>query len=135
MPLQVISDALNLPDAVTRLNEPYYAFAQTLNLDTSTGLVVWHSPIVRYDDPMFASVAHMMDRTRVEELLRVSIEDPGMMYGRLEGFVSLLHPKGTLLAPSPEQQVFVDIFRDWGDPVPILELHEKLTERCLRVMH
>lgn len=135
MPLQVISDALSLPNAVTRLNEPKWAFAQTINLGTSTGLVAWHSPVVRDTDPMFASVAHLIGRSRAEEILRVSFPDPGVIFGRLEGFVTLLHPKDVMLVPSPGQRVFVDIFKHWGDPVPICELHEKLMEQCQRVMH
>lgn len=135
MPLQVISEALGLPDAVTRLNEPSWAFAQTLNLGTSTGLLAWHSKIVRDTDPMFSDVKAMMQRSCVERILRVEYEDPMSMFGQLDGFVYLLHPKDVVSEPSRAQKLFTDIFAYWGDPVPVDKIGEKIYSRSLRVMN
>ncbi|BCP36390.1 hypothetical protein MINTMi198_17600 [Mycobacterium intracellulare M.i.198] len=135
MPLQVMAQALNLPDAVTRLNEPGWAFAQTVNLGTSQGLIMWRIPLVRDTDPMYAPVAALMERSEVEVLFSGEVVDPGVIGGKLEAFVALLHPEGQRQTPSPQQRTFVDIFENWGETVLPEHLPEKMAHMCALHTH
>ncbi|ANU79406.1 hypothetical protein SEA_BUZZBUZZ_72 [Mycobacterium phage BuzzBuzz] len=91
MPLQVLSRPLGLPDPVVRVAEPGLLFAETCNLLDVTGLLVYRSPMVKKTDPVYADVADILKRSRVELVGRDTIPDPMMYFGEGEWSVYLMH--------------------------------------------
>ncbi|AZS12045.1 hypothetical protein SEA_ZETZY_75 [Mycobacterium phage Zetzy] len=91
MPLQVLSRSLGLPDPVVRVAEPGLLFAETCNLLDVTGLLVYKSPVVQDSDPLYADVADILKRSRVEIVAKGTVPDPKMYFGEGEWSVRLLH--------------------------------------------
>jgi len=130
-----MAEALKLPDAIIRLNEPGWAFAQTINLGTSQGLIMWRIPLVRDTDRMYAPLADLISRSELETLIHAGIQDPAVIGGTWEALVALLHPAGPRQTPSPQQITFVDIFKAWGEPVTPEHLPEKMERMCILHAH
>ena len=134
MPLSILSQAFDLAQPVTRASDPGWLFAQTVNLVSSTGLIMWRTPLIRDEDGMFAPVLDLMKRSRVEQLVRVIVPDEHMWNGKLECVVALLHPLRGDVPPSAGQRHFVDVFRDWGACVKPCDMVAELASRTLRVL-
>lgn len=129
-----MSKAIGLPDSVVHLNEPRWGYAETVNLGSSTGLLMWYTTALRPDDSLLANVRHLLDRSRVETFIRAVIDDEAMMWGELQAFVGLLHPPGGPVEPSPAQRFYTDVFESWGSIVKPAQLAAKMHRRCRSTM-
>ncbi|AHY27137.1 hypothetical protein PBI_PHANTASTIC_74 [Mycobacterium phage Phantastic] len=114
MPLQIVSESLGLPDAVVRVSRFPFVFAETINLFDMTCLLTYRSVAVRDDDPVFADVAHLLERARsVETIFEETIPDALMMFGEATWKVQLLY-EGEPKAPSdPRVLRTIDLIKNW----------------------
>ncbi|QGJ97350.1 hypothetical protein PBI_ISCA_70 [Mycobacterium phage Isca] len=114
MPLQIVSDALELPDPVVRVSRFPFVFAETVNLYDMTCLLTYRSIAVRDDDPVFQDVAHLLARAgSVETIFEETIPDDLMMFGEATWKVQLLY-EGEPEAPSdPRVLRTIDLIKNW----------------------
>ncbi|AEJ92044.1 hypothetical protein SEA_HEATHEN_72 [Mycobacterium phage Heathen] len=114
MPLQIVSDALELPDAVVRVCKFPFVFAETVNLFDMTCLLNYRSIAVRDDDPVFQDVAHLLARAgSVKTIFEETIPDDLMMFGEATWKVQLLYD-GDIKEPSdPRVLRTIDLIRSW----------------------
>ncbi|AJD82491.1 hypothetical protein SHEEN_73 [Mycobacterium phage Sheen] len=115
MPLQIISDELGLPDAVVRVCKYPFVFAETVNLFDMTLLLTYRSVMVRDDDPVYADVAHLLDRAgAVESIFEETIPDDLMMFGKATWTVHLLYNQEITQPTDPRVERVIDSIRNWG---------------------
>ncbi|AVR77483.1 hypothetical protein SEA_TNGUYEN7_73 [Mycobacterium phage TNguyen7] len=114
MPLQIISDALELPDTVVRVCKFPFVFAETVNLFDMTCLLTYRSIAVRDDDPVFQDVAHLLTRAgSVQTIFEETIPDDLMMFGEATWKVQLLYD-GDIKEPSdPRVLRTIDLVKNW----------------------
>ncbi|QXN73907.1 hypothetical protein SEA_EAGLEPRIDE_71 [Mycobacterium phage Eaglepride] len=112
--------------------KPMWLFAETLNLGDMTCLLVYKSPALRPDDPMFADVKAIQDRASAsEEIFRGTVQDSTMMFGHGEWICTLLQDTPELHEPEhPGVRTFVNVCKEWGDfPCQPEELAQALKMR------
>ncbi|AOT25438.1 hypothetical protein KIP29_gp27 [Mycobacterium phage BabyRay] len=133
MPLQIVSDALDLPNAVVRVSKFPFVFAETVNLYDMTCLLTYRSIAVRDDDPVFQDVAHLLARAgSVQTIFEETIPDHLMMFGEATWKVQLLFD-GDIKEPSdPRVLRMIDLIKHWDfapHPAYIPDLiHARLKE-------
>lgn len=88
--------ALTLDAPRLSIAEPRWLFAQTCNLLSGAGLVVYRSTWLPTSDELYAPVRDLLRKSRVEILINEVIEDPMMMFAQgvwtLYAFVSAPRP-------------------------------------------
>jgi len=95
---------------------------------------MWRSPVIRDEYGPFAPILALMRRSRVEQLVRVTVPDAEMAFGKLECVVALLHPAEWELTPSSGQRNFVEVFRDWRGGIKPCDIAAEIASRAMRVL-
>ncbi|AIS73745.1 hypothetical protein SEA_POCAHONTAS_71 [Mycobacterium phage Pocahontas] len=131
MPLQIVSDTLDLPDAVVRVSKFPFVFAETVNLFDMTLLLTYRSTAVRDDDPAYEDVAHLLERAgKVEKIFEETIPDDLMFFGEATWTVHLLHSGEEIKAPTdPRVQRMVDLIMRWDYAAHPAYLPDRIREQ------
>lgn len=131
MPLQVISDVLGLPAPVIRADLRPWILAESINLGSSTLMLVYHSVVLQETDPMYSDVADMLFRSKRIEILfpRTLMDEPDMMFGKGITAVYLLHDDLSDPMLDPRARIIADVLASWGETVPLDDLPRQLRER------
>ena len=132
MPLAALTKHLGLPNPVIRINEPYWLFAETVNLLGVTGLLVYRSTCIKDDDELYEDISDLISRHAAELRIHKQVRDEDMVWGIGEWLWYVLKDTAeTLIPDDPRVHKFLDFVQSY-DNHPVLPRHvAKVTYRKL----